>query len=284
MNMLPLHKRAAILRCLLDGNSLRATARITGAAKQTVDRFFVDAAGIALREQDRLLRNIRCRRLELDEVWSFVYAKAKTVKRRPVASPEAGTVWTWIAFDPDTKLVPCWCIGDRTIRTADQFLGDLRQRVNPDVQITTDGYAPYLAAVDYHFGGVADYGMLVKRYDERDRYEGADKTVVSGDPDMDRLSTSGVERFNLTLRMSARRFTRRTNAYSKKLRNHELAVALMVLHYNFMRRHDTIREVPGVVAGVIDHAWTVEQLAEMVVAERPKPNRPKHYRKREAVA
>ncbi|MCY3814086.1 MAG: IS1 family transposase [Gammaproteobacteria bacterium] len=284
MNMLPLHKRTAILKCLLDGNSLRATGRITGTAKQTVCRLFEDAAGVALREQDRLLRNIRCERLELDEIWSFVYAKAKTVRRRPVSSPDAGNVWTWIAFDPDTKLAPCWCIGDRTTRTAEQFIGDLRQRVNPDIQITTDGYAPYLWPVDYHFGGSADFAQLVKQYDERGHYAGAEKTIISGDPDMDKVSTSGVERFNLTLRMSARRFTRETNAYSKKLRNHELAVALMMLHYNFMRRHDTIGAVPGVAAGVIEAAWTVERLADMAVAVRPKPNRPKRYRKRAAVA
>ena len=279
MNHLSQQKRALILRCLLDGTSIRGTGRVAEVAKQTVADLFEDAALFAYRTQNRLLRDLTCKRLELDEIWSFVYAKRKTVARRPVASPEAGDVWTWIAFDPDTKLVPSWTLGDRTIDTARVFLKDLAKRVNRDVQLTSDGHEAYVQAVLEAFGPQVDYAMLVKHYKEG-RYDGANKTIIAGKPDIEMVSTSGVERINLTLRMGTKRFTRKTNAYSKKFRNHALAVALMMLHYNFIRRHDTIKTAPAVAAGIVPKPWTLKMVVDLIEAEKPKPNRPKHYRKR----
>lgn len=281
MNRLPAQKRALILRCLLDGTSMRATGRVAEVAKQTVADLFHDAAMFAYETQDKLLRNIHCKRLELDEIWSFVHAKKKTVKRGGVTSPEAGDCWTWIAFDPDTKLAPSWAIGDRTMDTANAFLRDLAMRVNRDVQLTSDGLVAYIPAVLEHFGPQANYAMLVKQYEDG-KYVGADKTIIAGDPKMELVSTSGIERFNFTLRSEARRFTRKTNAYSKKVRNHALAVALMMLHYNFIRPHDTIGTAPAVAAGIVPEPWTIEMVVDLIEAGAPEPKRPKHYRKRAA--
>ena len=281
MNYLPTDKRTLVLRCLLDGMSMRGTGRTAEVAKQTVVDLFNEAALFAYKSQDRLLRNITAKRLELDEIWSFVHAKRKTVARGGATNPEAGDCWTWIAFDPDTKLVPSWAIGDRGAGTAHAFLKDLATRVNRDVQLTSDGHEAYVQAVLSAFGPQANYAMVVKEY-EGSRYVGSKTARIAGKPDMELVSTSGVERINLTLRMGQRRFTRKTNAYSKKVRNHALAVALMMLHYNFIRVHDTIGTVPAVAAGVVPAPWTLEMVVDLLEAERPKPNRPKRYRKRAA--
>ena len=203
------------------------------------------------------------------------------LKRGGTANPEAGDCWTWIAFDPDTKLCPSWAIRDRTAETAHAFLKDLATRVNRDVQLTSDGHEAYVQAVRSACGPQANCAMVVKQY-EGSRYIGAETARIAGKPDMALVSMSGVERIDLTIRSNQRRFTRKTNAYSKKVRNHALAVALMMLHYNLVRAHDTIGTAPAVAAGIVQEPWTLEMVVDLLEAERKPPDRPKHYRKRTA--
>lgn len=292
MRKLPLAKRAQIFHLLVEGNSLRAAARLSDAAFNTVAKLFVDAGRVCASYQDEAFRNLPCKRLQLDEIWSFVYAKEKNIPSAANAPEAAGDVWTWVAIDADTKLVPSWRIGDCSSETALAFVDDLASRLANRVQITTDGHKPYLEAIEGAFGGDVDYAMLVKVYGaapeaDKGRYGPADcigikKARIEGNPDPKHVSTSFAERQNLTMRMSIRRFTRLTNAFSKKLENHALSVALHYMHYNFCRIHKTLRVTPAMAAGVTDRLWSIEEVAALLEASEAKPTKRGPYKKPEA--
>lgn len=263
------------MRC--EGNSIRATCRITGAAKWTVVRLLVALGTAAADYQDATLRNLPRKRLQADEIWTFIRAKDRTVKRATKPMPaDAGDVWTWVAIDRDTKLVPAWIVGKRDAETGMAFMADLASRMAGRVQLTTDGLTTYLDAVEQGFGANVDFAQLVKVYgppagaEHERRYSppvclGARKHVVSGAPDPDSISTSHVERQNLTMRMQMRRYTRLTNGFSKKLSNHEAAVALHFLHYNFVRGHGSLGgKTPAQAAGVSRYAWTCQDIAALL--------------------
>jgi IS1 family transposase len=291
MNKLDLAKRAQVLTLLVEGMSLRATARAADVSYNTVCKLFADAGRVCAGYQDKALRDLPCKRLQLDEIWSFVYAKQKNVKTAKAAPQDAGDAWTWVALDADTKLVASWRIGDRSSETAIDFVDDLASRLRNRVQITTDGHKAYLEAIEGAFGGDVDYAMLVKVYGEapegQRRYSpavcnSAHKHTVEGNPDARHVSTSFVERQNLTMRMSIRRFTRLTNAFSKKLENHELAVALHYMHYNFCRIHKTLRVTPAMAAGVTNRVWDTTDIAAMIAAQEAPIAKRGPYRKRAA--
>ncbi len=277
-NVLPPQRQALIISCLVEGMSLRATARITDTHRTTILNLLRDAGTWATQYCDEMLRNLTCKRLELDEAWSFVYVKEAHKARAKNAPPQAGDVWTWVAFDPDSKLVASWLIGDRTTATALEFLDDLKGRLAHRVQLTSDGLKAYLEAVDEVFGADVDFAMLQKIY-ANDEIEIKAETIM-GEPELETISTSGVERQNLTMRMSMRRFTRRTNGFSKIIRNHAHALALHYLYYNFCRIHQSIRITPAMAAGVVTHPYNIGWIVSEVNKRRPKPKRPKTYRKR----
>lgn len=271
MNKLDHTKRAQIIHLLVEGNSMRATARIADVAFNTVAKLFIDTARMCADYQDRTFRNLTCKKLQLDEIWSFVYAKQKNVPDEKRG--QAGDIWTWVALDADSKLVPSWRIGNRDAATAREFVDDLASRLANRVQITSDGHKPYLIAIDAAFSDNVDFAQLIKLYGDtvegQKRYSpaaciGAKKSVVIGNPDMCCVSTSYVERQNLTMRMSIRRFTRLTNAFSKKIENHAYSVALHYMHYNFVRIHKTLRVTPAMAAGVSDHVWTIDEIVGLV--------------------
>ena len=238
------------------------------------------------------MRNLPCKSIQADEIWSFVYAKAKNVARAKNAPPEAGDVWTWTAICADTELIPSWRLGDRSGATALDFMDDLKGRLANPVQLTADGHRAYLEAVEEAFGADVDYVMLVKLYgaggsdrSPETRYRpseciGTRMEVVEGNPDEAHVSTACVERQNLTVRMSMRRFTRLTNAFSKRLEYLSASVALHFMHYNFCRIHKTLRVTPAMEAGVTDRLWEIGDIVDMVEADAAKPNRPATYRKR----
>ena len=271
MNKLTHDKRVQVLNLLVEGNSMRATARIADVAFNTVAKLFIETAKVCAEYQDHAFRNLTCKRLQLDEIWSFVYAKAKNVPDEKRG--QAGDVWTWVALDADSKLVPSWRIGNRDGATACEFVADLASRLANRVQITSDGHKPYLEAIDKAFGGEVDFAQLIKIYGDtvegQKRYSpaaclGAKKSKVVGNPDLCCVSTSYVERQNLTMRMSIRRFTRLTNAFSKKIENHAHSVALHYMHYNFVRIHKTHRVSPAMAAGVTDHLWSISDIVDLV--------------------
>ena len=274
MNKLTTEKRSAVVRALVEGCSIRATVRMTGAAKNTVVKLLVDLGTACSEYQDHNLRNLNCKRLQLDEIWSFVYAKAKNVPTGKAGEFGVGDVWTWTAIDADTKLVPSWLIGTRDGAAAKAFVSDLASRLAHRVQITTDGHKAYLDAVEEAFGMDVDYAMLVKVYgagggQAEMRYSpaecvGCKKERVTGYPDPNHVSTSFAERANLTMRMSMRRFTRLTNAHSKKVENHAHAVALHFMWYNFGRIHETLRSTPAMRAGVADHKWSIKEIVGLL--------------------
>lgn len=275
MQRLSSQKRAQVINLLVEGNSLRASGRIADVALNTVTKLFVDAGQACADYQDRNLRNLICKRLQLDEIWSFVYAKAKNVRLAKKAPASAGDVWTWVAIDADTKLVPSWHIGSRDSYIAQVFVRDLASRLASRVQITTDGHRPYLEAIEGAFGADVDFAVLQKIYgpapETEKRYSpaeciGIQERVIEGNPDPAHISTSFVERQNLTMRMSIRRFTRLTNAFSKKIENHAHSVALHYMHYNFARIHKTLRITPAMAAGVTDRVWDVKDIVAMLEA------------------
>ncbi len=278
MNVLSIERRSQIVKALCEGNSLRSTARMTGSAVNTVVKLLTEMGSACLDYQDAVMRDLPCTRLQCDEIWSFVYSKAKNVPAEYKGQFGYGDVWTWTAIDADTKLVPCWHVGSRDAGDGFQFMSNLASRMANRVQMTTDGHRAYLVAVDAAFGGKIDYAMLVKLYgpapdEEQRRYSpptciGTDVRVVSGKPDEAYISTSYVERQNLTMRMSMRRFTRLTNAFSKKLENHMYAIALYFMHYNFARPHKTLSKpyptTPAMAAGLTDHVWSMEELISLI--------------------
>lgn len=270
MNKLHSAKRAEILGMMAEGVSLRAIARLTGASKNTIVKLLEDAGEAFSDYQDKAFRNLPCRRIQVDEIWSFVYAKAKNVGTAKAAPPQAGDIWTWTAIDAETKLIPSWLVGSRDAHSAQAFIGDLALRLANRVQLTSDGHRPYLEAVEQSFGAEIDYAMLVKIYGQPEgalgRYSpgecvGAEKRRVEGRPDPAHISTSFAERQNLSMRMGMRRFTRLTNAFSKKAANHAHATAIYFMHYNFVRIHQTLRCTPAMAAGVTTKLW---ELTDMV--------------------
>lgn len=271
MNKLSIEKRAQIIGMLVEGNSMRAVSRMADCSINTVTKLLVDVGQACWVYQHETLRDLSCKKIQCDEIWSFCYAKEKNVPQDHKGEWGYGDVYTWTAIDADTKLVPSFLVGRRDAGFANIFVKDLASRLKNKVQLTTDGHRAYLAAVEDAFGGDIDYAMLVKTYgspestkDQR-RYSpaectGIDKIKIEGAPDPSHVSTSYVERQNLTMRMSMRRFTRLTNGFSKKVENLECAVALHFMYYNFARVHKTLRVTPAMEAGIADHVWTLEEI------------------------
>jgi IS1 family transposase len=267
MNRLPIEKRAQIVNALVEGNSIRATCRLTGASKDAVLKLIPDMGTLCAAFHNTAVRNVRVQRVQCDEVWSFCYAKEKNVPVEKEGTG-AGSVWTWTAIDADSKLILSYLCGGRDASWACKFMEDLASRVTTRIQITTDGHRAYAEAVEGAFGMNVDYAMLIKLYgapsDRPDtRYSpaaciGTRTGVLSGNPDRDHISTSYVERQNLNLRMGVRRFTRLTNAFSKKFENHCHMVAIYHAYYNFCRVHQTLRVTPAMEAGITDHVWSLE--------------------------
>ena len=274
MNKLTTAKRTQVIAALVEGNSVRATCRMTDVAKGTVLKLLVDLGKACARYQDEHLRNLPCKQIQCDEIWSFCYAKEKNVPEEMKGTLGFGDVWTWTAIDADTKLIVSYLVGGRTTQYARKFVEDLASRLANRVQLTTDGHRAYLTAVENAFGGEVDYAMLDKIYNApptsgTTRYSPAEccgtrKLKVKGSPDMAKVSTSFVERQNLTMRMSMRRMTRLTNGFSKKIENQAHAVALHFMHYNFARIHQTLRVTPAMEAGIADHVWSLEEIAGLL--------------------
>jgi IS1 family transposase/lambda repressor-like predicted transcriptional regulator len=278
MTRLTTEKRGQIVGLLTEGMSMRAISRVTGVARNTVDKLLVDLGTACVEYQDGALANLSTLRVEADEIWSFTYAKQKNVPEEYQDTPGYGDVWTWVAIDADSKLVPSWLVGERTIQDAYVFLADLKSRLTPGqrIQLTTDGLGLYPPVVDSLWRNAIDYAVMQKTYGnapeaEQRRYSpaictGIDVRVMAGEPDLDLTSTSYVERQNLTMRMGMRRFTRLTNAFSKKIENHAHAVSLHFMHYNFARPHQTLgkRVTPAMAAGIERHPWSLTQIAELL--------------------
>ena len=273
MNRLPIEKRAQIIGLLVEGMSMRAVTRITGVSINTITKLLEDVGLASGLYQAQTMVNLPCKRVECDEIWAFCYAKEKNVAPADKGVLGFGDVYTWTALCADTKLIPSYMVGKRDADYANAFIADLKPRLKHRVQLTTDGHKPYLEAVEGAFGCDVDYAMLVKHYgpgstlDQRryspSEFVSADKRVIVGNPNADKVSTSYVERQNLTMRMGMRRFTRLTNGFSKKFENLEHAVSLHFMHYNFARIHKTLRVTPAMAAGVSDHVWSLEEIASL---------------------
>jgi IS1 family transposase len=277
MNKLSTERRVHVVRCLVEGNSIRATVRLTGVAKNTITKLLVELGDACAAYQDRTLRNLPCERIQCDEIWSYCGSKARNVPEKHRGSPDWGDVWTWTAIDPDSKLCASWLVGNRTATDAVLLMEDLRSRLANRVQLTTDGLHAYLGAVETTFGIDVDYAMLIKLYGadpEADtRYSpakciGAEVRRVAGNPDPEYIGTSHVERQNLTMRMGIRRFTRLTNAFSRKVDNLAAAVSLHFMYYNFARPHGSLKNpyprTPAMAAGISDHVWKVEEIVALL--------------------
>lgn len=277
MNKLSIEKRTQVIQALVEGNSIRATCRMTNTAKGTVTRLLASIGEACAKYQDEHLINLPCKTIQCDEIWSFCYAKQKNVPEDKQGQFGYGDVWTWTAIDADTKLVPSWLVGLRDAGYAYEFLSDLKDRLSGRVQLTSDGHRVYLKAVEEVFGSEIDYAMLVKLYGQESEGEkryspakclGTETKVIQGNPDETKISTSYCERQNLTMRMSMRRFTRLTNAFSKKIENLEHAVALHFMYYNFARPHKSLANpyprTPAMAAGVSNHVWSIEDIVNLV--------------------
>lgn len=285
MNRTATGKRALILRCLTEGNSIRATARLTGSSKNTIFKLVVEFGEFAAWFQDEKLRNLQCTDLQLDEIWAFCGCKEKN--KGTCANPQGGDIWTWTALCRDTKLVPSWLVGDRRMNSAREIVNDLESRLANHAQISTNGHRAYIHAIKGAFGEEVDCGRLIKVYgtDAKgfDMVIRADKEPTIGSPDEARVCTSHVERQNLTMRKNMRRFTRLTNAFSKKAENHAAMVSIHFLNYNFVRRHQTIKTAPAVAAGVIPHPMALGDLIELFDEYRARfypAERPLRYKAR----
>jgi IS1 family transposase len=272
MNRLSIEARAQILAALVEGNSMRSVCRMLGREKRTVTHLLVEVGNACYRYQDRVFRNLKCQRLQCDEIWSFIGCKQKNVTKAMAEQRIVGDAWVWVAIDADTKLVPCWLVGTRDAGCATEFIANLEGRLANRVQLTTDGHKVYLNAVIDAFADEIDYAQLVKYFgnapEAQKRYSpaicnGCEKIIRLGDPEEKFISTSYVERQNLTMRMGMRRFTRLTNGFSKKVENHEAAVALHYMHYNFLRIHQTLRVTPAMAAGISDHVWSWSEVVAL---------------------
>jgi IS1 family transposase len=275
MNRLSTEKRAQIIGCLVEGNSIRATVRMTGAAKNTVTKLLADLGEACAEYQDGVFQELPCKVLEADEIWSYCYSKQKNVPEQFKGTPGYGDVWTFTALCADTKLVPSWLVGERTAEDAEYFLTDLASRLEGRIQLSTDGHRIYEGTVGPAFRQNVDWAQIQKQFSggEDGKYSpavciGTKRRVVKGDPDPDRISTSYVERQNLTMRMGMRRFTRLTNGFSRKVENLSHAVSLHFMHYNFARPHRSLKEryprTPAMAAGVADHIWSLEEIAALL--------------------
>jgi len=272
MNQLTAERRHQVIACLVEGNSIRATCRMTGSFKGAVIKLLTMIGKACDDYQNQALRNLSCKRIQCDEIWSFCYAKEKNVPEDKKGEFGYGDVWTWVGIDADTKLAVSWAVGRRDAETARDFVADLASRLANRVQLTTDGHRAYLQAVEEAFGCGIDYAMLQKLYGdstEEGRYSpglviGTEKQRIMGNPDSKHVSTSFVERQNLTMRMSMRRFTRLTNAFSKKVENLECAIALHFMYYNFCRVYQTLRVTPAMEAGISDHVWEISEIVALL--------------------
>lgn len=294
MNKKTIAKRIQILSMLCEGSSMRSTSRIADVSLNTVTKLLIDAGKACAAYHDECVRGVRATRIQCDEIWAFCYSKQKNVAKAKAAPEGAGDAWTWTAIDGPTKLLISYMVGGRDSEYAMALMDDLRARLANRVQLTTDGHKAYLGAVEEAFGDDVDYAMLVKLYGEapeamKGRYSPAEcvgtrKSAITGNPDREHVSTSYVERQNLTMRMSMRRFTRLTNAHSKKLENHGYAVALHVMFYNFVRMHSTLRMSPAMAAGVASRLWDMADIVALIDAREEAPKRPATYRKRPVAA
>jgi IS1 family transposase len=274
MNTLNQQRRAAVIAALVEGNSVRATSRMTGVAKGTILKLIVEVGQACEDYQKKALRNLNCKRIQCDEIWNFCYAKQKNVPEDKQGQFGYGDVWIWVAIDAESKLIPTWAVGRRDAGTAFALIEDLAGRLAHRIQLTTDGLRVYLDAVESAFGSNIDYSMLVKMYGgdsgvDGGRYSpaeciGSRVIPIIGKPKAQHISTSFVERQNLTMRMNMRRFTRLTNAFSKKVENLRYSVAIHFMHYNFCRVHQTLRVTPAMEAGVTDHVWTIAEVVSLL--------------------
>ena len=255
---------------LVEGSSLRSITRITGVSINTVSKLLVDAGGVAEAHHDATVRGLRARHVQCDEIWSFCYAKAKNVETAKAAPEGAGDVWTWTALDTDSRLIVSYLVGDRETQAATRFMRDLRARIAGPVQLTTDGYGAYPEAVVQTFGPSVDHAVLVK---DPERCE-TRKHSATGRPDLDEATTSHAERQNLTMRMSMRRYTRKTNGFSKKLENHRYMVSLYATYYNFLRLHQTLRVTPAMQAGLVDTLYDLDWLLDRLEEAERKISEP----------
>ncbi|MYC32142.1 MAG: IS1 family transposase [Chloroflexi bacterium] len=293
MNSLPRETQLQLVQSLVTGVSIRDTSRNCHVSRETIAKYIVDLGKLSGWYQDKVMRGLYCERIEVDEIWGFVFSKDKTLRlgRAKNPPPDAGSVWTWIAIDPVTKLVPAWWIGNRTQEAGHLFLKDLHSRLASRVQLTSDGYSPYISAVEATFGGNVDFAQLVKLYmDEnsdpaterlsnRAQYSGHRKDVIMGNPDPALITTAHVERLNLTLRMSVKRLTRSSNAHSKSILYHAYHIALFFMFYNFCRWHSSVGMTPAQAAGLADRRWGVVDLVDML-NEYWKARRPHTYKPR----
>ena len=273
MNKLSTEERTRVVAALVEGNSMRAVTRMTGVHRTTIQKLLVDLGSACSEYQDKAFHNLKCKRIQCDEIWSFVGSKEKNTSAEKKAEGW-GDVWTWVALDADTKLVPTWFVGTRDASAAYHFIHDLKARLANRVQLTTDGHKAYLSAIEDAFGAEVDYAQLIKIYGNAPegaevRYSpaqcmGARKGLVTGTPDFKHVSTSFVERQNLTMRMSMKRFARLSNGFSKKVENHEHNLALHYMHYNFCRIHQTLRCTPAMEAGVTEHVWSLAELIALL--------------------
>jgi IS1 family transposase len=287
MKQLTKDQRCAVVRCLCDGVSIRATTRITGVSKNAIQRLTRELGEAVLQYQENVLRNLPCKRLELDELWAFCYAKDKNLPDEMRGMPGVGSVWTWTALCAETKMIVSWRLGARDAANAHAFISDLSSRLANRVQVTTDGNRVYLDAVENYMGGNVDYAMLVKQYGANESPErayspakclGAKKTQIDGNPDMALVSTSYAERQNLNVRMQNRRYTRLTNAFSKSAEMLAYSVAISFMYHNFVRVHQTLKTTPAVAAGIAKHRWTVGEMVDLMPLNLPGKRGP--YKKR----
>ena len=275
MNQLSTAARSQIIRCLVEGNSIRATSRLTGNCKEAITKLLCQIGDVVRDYQDTTLRNLKCQRIQCDEIWSFVGCKEQHLQPNE-RKQGRGDVWTWTALDPDTKLMVSWHVGLREYADSCMFMEDLASRLANRIQLTTDGHKSYRTAVHEAFGNEVDYGTEVKIYGlpldsgriearySPSRCKEVKKTAVFGSPDVARITTAHNERHNLTMRMQMRRFTRLTNAFSKKFQNHAAAVHLHMMHYNFCRVHQTLRCTPSMEAGISDHIWGIDEIIALL--------------------
>jgi IS1 family transposase len=279
MNKLSTEKRAQIISALVEGNSINATCRMTDTAKHTVLKLLRDVGLACLKYHDTHLNNLPCKHIQCDEIWSFCYAKQAHVPPEKQGIFGYGDVWTWVALDADTKLVASWLVGLRTVECATAFVNDLKSRLANRIQLTTDGHRIYIDAIDNAFGCEIDYAQLVKLYGQEPEAEkryspaeciGTEKHIIQGNPDSKLISTSYIERQNLTMRMGMRRFTRLTNGFSKKVEFQEYAIALHYIHYNFCRIHksltpkNSIGVTPAMASGLTNRIWTIEDIVRLI--------------------